>query len=60
MLTNFDIRKALDTSVSTTGAVLVPEVVSEGIRMFVETRSPLWNIIPKVQAERSACSFVRR
>ena len=57
MFTNFDIRKALDTSNSTTGAVLVPEVISEGIRMFVETRSPLWNIIPKVQAEGAAYAY---
>lgn len=42
-----DIRKALDTSSGTTGNILVPKVVEEGIRMFVETRSPLWNLIRK-------------
>lgn len=42
-----DIRKALDTGAGSTGAVLVPEVIDAGIRMFVETRSPLWNIIRK-------------
>lgn len=43
----FDIRKALDTQAGTTGNILVPEVINAGIRMFVETRSPLWNIIRK-------------
>jgi len=57
MFSNIDIRKALDTSVSTTGAVLVPEVISEGIRMFVETRSPLWNVIPKAAAEGNAFAY---
>ena len=57
MLTNIDIRKALDTSSGTTGAVLIPEVVSEGLRMFVETRSPLWNIIPKVAADGYAYAY---
>lgn len=57
MFSQIDIRKALDTTVGTTGAVLVPEVISEGIRMFVETRSPLWNIIPKAQAEGNAFAY---
>ncbi len=43
-----DIRKALDTSVATTGRILVPTIVDEGLRLYVETRSPLWNIIRKV------------
>lgn len=42
-----DIRRALDTSSGTTGNVLVPLVISEGVRMYIETRSPLWNIINK-------------
>jgi hypothetical protein len=47
-LPELDLRKALDTGAVSTGAVLVPEIVSPGIRMFVETRSPLWNILPKI------------
>ena len=42
-----DISKALDTSSGTTGDVLIPAVIDAGIRMYVETRSPLWNIIRK-------------
>lgn len=42
-----DIRRALDTSNGTTGNVLVPLVISDGVRMYIETRSPLWNIISK-------------
>lgn len=47
----FDIRKALDTGSGSTGSVLVPTVIDAGIRLFVEQRSPLWNIIPKKTAE---------
>src|SRR5690349_21821158 len=52
-----NIEKALDTSVGTTGNVLVPEVVEEGIRMFVETSSPLWNTIRKVQGEGAGWAY---
>jgi hypothetical protein len=52
-----DIRKALDTSAGTTGAVLVPEVIDAGIRMFVETRSPLWNIIRKFPFDGYAFAY---
>jgi hypothetical protein len=52
-----DIRKALDTSSGTTGAVLVPEVIDAGIRMFVETRSPLWNIIRKFEFDGYAFAY---
>lgn len=52
-----DIRKALDTSGGTTGAVLIPEVIDAGIRMFVETRSPLWNIIRKIPADGYAYAY---
>lgn len=51
---NFDIRKALDTGSGSTGNVLVPEVIEPGIRMFVEQRSPLWNIIDKVPTDSYA------
>jgi len=52
-----DIQKALDTSAGTTGGVLVPEVVDAGIRMFVETRSPLWNIIRKFRFDGYAYAW---
>src|SRR5690606_524356 len=52
-----DISKALDTSVDTTGNVLVPDVINEGIRMYVETRSPLWNIIRKFDHDGYAYSW---
>lgn len=41
-----DLRKALDTS-GNSGGVLIPEIVSQGLRRFVETRSPLYNETPK-------------
>ena len=52
-----DIRKALDTGGTSTGAVLVPEVINPGIRMFVETRSPLWNIIRKFNFDGYAFAY---
>lgn len=52
-----DVRKALDTSSGTTGAVLVPEVMSEAIRMFVETRSPLWNLIRRFAFDGYAYAY---
>ena len=52
-----DIRKALDTQAGSTGAVLVPEVIDAGIRMFVETRSPLWNIIRKFSVDSYAYAY---
>lgn len=52
-----DIRKALDTGSGSTGAVLVPEIIDEGIRMFVETRSPLWNIINKFPFDGYAFAY---
>lgn len=51
---DFNLRKALDTGVVSTGAVLVPQVIEEGILRLVETRSPLWNIIPRVRADGMA------
>lgn len=44
---DLDLRKALDTTGSTTGSYLIPEIVSQGLRRFVETRSPLYNETPK-------------
>jgi len=52
-----DIRKALDTGAVSTGAVLIPEIIDPGIRMMVETRSPLWNIIDKVPADGYAFAY---
>ena len=45
---DLDLRKALDTTTGTTGAYLIPEVVSEGLRRFVVTASPIYAVIPKV------------
>lgn len=53
----FDIRKALDTQAGSTGSVLIPEVINAGIRMFVETRSPLWNIITKFPTDGYAYAY---
>jgi HK97 family phage major capsid protein len=44
----FNISKALDTTAGSTGAVLIPELISPGIREFFEKRTPLWNQIRKV------------
>lgn len=52
-----DIRKALDTGATSTGAVLIPEIINPGIRMMVETRSPLWNIVDKVPADGYAFAY---
>ena len=54
---NLDIRKALDTQAGSTGQVLVPEVIDEGIRMFVESRSPLWNITRKFDFDGYAYAY---
>lgn len=52
---DFDLRKALDTTgVGNTGTILVPEVIEAGLNRFIETRSPIWNIIPKVRAKGMA------
>lgn len=45
---DMDLRKALDTTGSgNTGNVLIPEIVSQGLRRFIETRSPLYNEVQK-------------
>jgi hypothetical protein len=41
-----DIRKALD--IAAAGSALIPEEVSEGIRMFIERRTSIYNLIPKI------------
>jgi HK97 family phage major capsid protein len=41
---NEELRKALSTSTT----ALIPEVVSAGIRRFIETKSPLYNAIRKL------------
>lgn len=51
------ILKALDTTNTTTGDILIPEVINPGIRMFVETRSPLWNIFRKEKGEGYAWQY---
>lgn len=52
-----EMRKALDTGATSTGAVLVPEIIDAGIRMMVETRSPLWNIIRRVPFDGYAYAY---
>jgi hypothetical protein len=49
-----DIQKALSTQVATTGNILVPEVISAGIREFFELRTPVWNQVRKERAEGNA------
>jgi HK97 family phage major capsid protein len=41
------IKAALTTNPATTGDVLISDVYDEGIREFVETASPVYNILPK-------------
>jgi len=53
----FDIRKALDTQAGTTGNILVPSVIEAGIRMFIEQRSPLWNLINKFPHDGYAYAY---
>jgi HK97 family phage major capsid protein len=48
MSNDTELRKALSTLSATTGDKLIPEVVSEGIRRFVEDASPLYSIIRKI------------
>lgn len=57
---NLDIQKALDTTNTTTGSVLVPEIVSPGIRLFVETRSPLYSMIRKLAWDTQVYAYVEQ
>lgn len=45
------IEKALDTGAISTGQVLIPEIIQDGIREFFENRSPLWNIVQRPRME---------
>ncbi len=47
MGTNDELRKALSTLTGTTGDRLIPEVISEGIRRYVEDVTPLYSIVRK-------------
>ena len=51
-----DIRKALD--IATAGTALIPEEVSEGIRLFIEQRTSIYNLIPKIDWDTN--SYVHR
>lgn len=51
-----ELRKALNTA-SGTGSNLIPEVVSEGLRRFVEASSPLYNIVPKIDWPTNTYTF---
>lgn len=52
-----DISKALSTQPETTGNILVPEIVTAGIREYFEKRTPLWNQFRKETAESNAIGF---
>lgn len=52
-----DISKALTTQPDSTGDILVPEVVTAGIREYFEKRTPLWNQFRKETAESNAIGF---
>lgn len=41
-------QKAADPYSTTNTSTLVPEIYSEGIRRFFEDRSPLWNLLRKI------------
>lgn len=49
-----DISKALSTSPSSTGDVLIPEVIQAGIREYFESRTPIWNQIRKETTDSNA------
>src|SRR5690606_13537104 len=52
-----DISKALSTQPDSTGNILVPEIVTAGIREYFEKRTPLWNQFRKETAESNAIGF---
>ena len=52
-----DISKALSTQASTTGDVLIPEVISAGIREYFESRTPVYNQIRKEQTDSNAFMY---
>lgn len=57
MANALDISKALSTQASTTGDVLVPEIISQGIREYFESRTPVWNQIRKERVEGNAVVY---
>lgn len=52
-----DITKALSTQAATTGDVLIPEIISQGIREYFESRTPVWNQIRKERVEGNAVVY---
>lgn len=57
MANALDISKALSTQSSTTGDVLIPEVISAGIREYFEQRTPVYNQIRKEVVETNAIIY---
>ena len=57
MANALDISKALSTQASTTGDVLVPEIISQGIREYFESRTPLWNQFRKENVDSNAIVY---
>lgn len=55
--TGLDISKALSTQSATTGDVLIPEVISQGIREYFESRTPVYNQIRKETVETNAVIY---
>lgn len=51
------ILKALDTSSASTGDVLIPERVSEGIRKHYEDQSPVYNIVRRIPWATNAYAY---
>lgn len=52
-----DISKALSTQAATTGDVLIPEVISQGIREYFESRTPVYNQIRKERTDSNAFMY---
>jgi hypothetical protein len=57
MANALDISKALSTQISTTGDVLVPELIQAGIREYFERRTPVWNQFRKVPVDSNAVVY---
>src|SRR6476620_7155316 len=52
-----DTQKAADPYSTTNTSTLVPTIYSEGIRRFFEDRSPLWNILRKIDWNGMSYSY---
>lgn len=57
MANALDISKALTTQAASTGDVLVPEIIQQGIREYFEKRTPIWNQIRKEPTDANAIVY---